>query len=260
MRRRMYGALAGIVSLAGLVLIAQAFSTSGGTRQLHVSKLALAESAEATPGEGPAGTIDEYLAAQRAYPAEFVPPAVAARAEATFEAIAKKDAKNGDPKAEGHKWKHYGPKVTRPSRACSSSRAPRTHGEPARRRSRSPDCGKNRRLVPHLGRAAGGGVWRTDDATRRRPRVEAGRRRTARPDLGRRHRARPERQGADTLYLGTGEPNHCSSGCEAGVGIYRSTTAATLDEARGHVRHNGDVRLHDARARTRSSAAGSARS
>ena len=27
----------------------------------------------------------------------------------------------------------------------------------------------------------------------------------------------------DTLYLGTGEPNRCSSGCEAGVGIYKST-------------------------------------
>ena len=27
----------------------------------------------------------------------------------------------------------------------------------------------------------------------------------------------------DTLYLGTGEGNRCSSGCEAGVGVYRST-------------------------------------
>ena len=27
----------------------------------------------------------------------------------------------------------------------------------------------------------------------------------------------------DTLYLGTGEANRCSSGCEAGVGIYKST-------------------------------------
>ena len=26
----------------------------------------------------------------------------------------------------------------------------------------------------------------------------------------------------DTLYLGTGEGNRCSSGCEAGVGLYRS--------------------------------------
>ena len=27
----------------------------------------------------------------------------------------------------------------------------------------------------------------------------------------------------NTIYLGTGEPNRCSSGCEAGVGIYKST-------------------------------------
>src|SRR5205085_5030014 len=26
----------------------------------------------------------------------------------------------------------------------------------------------------------------------------------------------------DTIYLGTGEPNRCSSGCEAGVGLYVS--------------------------------------
>ena len=39
----------------------------------------------------------------------MIPPSVADQAEATFEKIAGKDAKNGDPGGKGHKWKLYGP-------------------------------------------------------------------------------------------------------------------------------------------------------
>src|SRR5207237_5239610 len=35
--------------------------------------------------------------------------------------------------------------------------------------------------------------------------------------------ADPNDSSGNTLYLGTGEANRCSSGCESGVGIYKST-------------------------------------
>ena len=59
---------------------------------------------ETTPGEGPIGGWDAYLAAARAYPAGDVPPAAVAQAQATFDRIANDDAKKGDPKAKGHKF------------------------------------------------------------------------------------------------------------------------------------------------------------
>src|SRR6185312_12303408 len=66
-------------------------------------------SSRATPGLGPT-TFDAYLAAERAYPAGAISPAIAARAETTFAGIAAKDGKSGDPKGKGHKWQLYGPK------------------------------------------------------------------------------------------------------------------------------------------------------
>ena len=97
-----------------------------------------------------------------------------------------------------------------------------------------PDCNANHcRLWAGV---SGGGVWRTDNATRQEPGVEADQPRGARPELGRDPDARSARQGQgnDTLYLGTGEANRCSSGCEAGVGIYKSKDGGEhWTEARG---------------------------
>ena len=72
---------------------------------------------------------------------------------------------------------------------------------------------------------ANGGVWRTNNALDATPEV-AVRLERLRAQQHRLDRARPERQaGRATLYVGTGEPNACGSGCEAGVGIYYSKNA-----------------------------------
>jgi hypothetical protein len=71
--------------------------------------------------------------------------------------------------------------------------------------------------------ASGGGVWRTDNALANDPdwkQLHPG-------DLDQTSVGTltldPTDKTGSTLYLGTGEANRCSSGCEAGVGIYKST-------------------------------------
>jgi Arc-like DNA binding domain len=69
---------------------------------------------------------------------------------------------------------------------------------------------------------ANGGVWRTNDALSDEPKwtyVSFGfeHNNTASIELD------PNDRRARTLWVGTGEPNACGSGCEAGVGLYKST-------------------------------------
>jgi hypothetical protein len=226
MRRRTIGALAGIAALAGLVLVAQALSTGSGKRQIHFSKLAAAESAEATPGEGPVGTYDEYLAAQLAYPAADIPPTLAAAAEATFEAIAKKDAKNGDPKAQGRKWKLVGPtqNATEPGVLAFSGATNNTASRTVAL-AIDPDCGKrgNSSVCRLWAGTSGGGVWLTKDATAADPDWKQ----LGEDDLDQTTIGAitldPTDKKNDTLYVGTGEGSRCGSGCGAGAGLYKST-------------------------------------
>src|SRR5439155_5194927 len=64
--------------------------------------------------EGPT-SYEAYMSAARSYPATTIPPAIVARAKATFRRIAKADARRlrhgrrfqGD----GQHWRHYGPRV-----------------------------------------------------------------------------------------------------------------------------------------------------
>ena len=96
-----------------------------------------------------------------------------------------------------------------------------------------PDCGANKCRV-WVG-ASGGGVWRTDNALAKDPdwkQLGAG-------DLDQTSVGTlafdPTDKKGNTIYLGTGEANRCSSGCEAGVGIYKSTDSGEnwkkLDDA-----------------------------
>jgi hypothetical protein len=69
---------------------------------------------------------------------------------------------------------------------------------------------------------ANGGVWMTRDALRDDPEWEYvsesfEHNNTASIELD------PNDDRANTLWVGTGEPNACGSGCEAGVGLYKST-------------------------------------
>jgi hypothetical protein len=73
-----------------------------------------------------------------------------------------------------------------------------------------------------IANAAGGGVWRTDNALSNRPSwrylsMTFEHNSTASIELD------PNDARTNTLWVGTGEPNGCGSGCEAGVGLYKST-------------------------------------
>jgi hypothetical protein len=200
---------------------------SGGTQAGHAAVLAKAgeggdaDSEGDSPGLGPV-SFDAYQSAERTYPANVIPPAIAQRAEDTFNAMAASDAKHGDPKGDGHKWQFFGPKqnATEPGvisfSGATNNTASRTTALVA-----DPDCNaKHCRLWAGV---AGGGVWRTDNATAPNPNWQQ----VSPGELDQNSVGTltldPSDPKHNTLYLGTGEANRCSSGCEAGVGIYKST-------------------------------------
>src|SRR3954447_6628180 len=118
----------------------------------------------AVVGEGPLGGFEAYLSASRTYPANEIPPAVAAKAETAFEKLAAKDAKSGDPGAKGHKWKLYGPTqdATQPG-VTAFSGATNSTASRVTAMVVSPDC-TSAQCRMWVG-VSGGGVWRTDNAT-----------------------------------------------------------------------------------------------
>jgi len=175
-----------------------------------------------TPGESPIGGFEAYRAASRTYPADEIAPQIVANARATFQGIANADAKNGDPNAAGHKWSFYAPLLdaTQPG-VTAFSGATNSTASRVTAMLVAPDCSATRCRV-WVG-VSGGAVWRTDNAL------------APDPDWKQLHPTNldqasvgtlaldPTDPTASTIYLGTGEGNRCSSGCEAGVGVYKST-------------------------------------
>src|SRR3954451_16477846 len=228
LRKRYRLALVAVVfSAAVLAALVLAFAGgSGGAQAGKAAPLAKGEggdpdSAANTPGLGPV-SFDAYMSAERTYPANVIPPAIAQRAEDTFDAIAAKDAKNGDPKGAGHKWHFFGPKqnATEPG-VISFSGATNNTASRVTALVADPDCtAKKCRLWAGV---AGGGVWRTDNAAAPNPDWQQ----VSPSELDQNSVGTltldPSDKKHNTLYLGTGEANRCSSGCEAGVGIYKST-------------------------------------
>ena len=227
MRGRAFVALAGIAAVAAFAFVSHAvFSGGSKAHRTQVSKFAAGDpesgGARALPGgEGPAGGWDAYLAAADAYPAASITPAQVQTAEDTFAALASKNDARWNPNT-GHKWQQVAPKkdATEPGVLAFS-------GDTNTTASRTtalvvdPDCKANGSCRMWVG-ASGGGVWKTDNAN------------SDNPDW---HQVKPKQldqnsvgvltldpgdKKHDTLYLGTGEANRCGSGCEAGVGIYRS--------------------------------------
>jgi hypothetical protein len=231
MRRRTYRLTAGAVALVALVTVS-AFALVGSTssgREGFVSKFAggdpdaaQAQNSEATPGEGPVGGYDAYLSAALTYPANVIPPSVVDQSAATFERIATADAKNGDPGAKGHKWNFYGPTQAGVQPGVTAfSGATNTTGSRVTAIVAAPDCNAQHCRVWTT--VSGGGIWRTDNAEANDPNWkqlhpgELDQNSVGALTLD------PTDKNGNTLYLGTGEGNRCSSGCEAGVGIYKST-------------------------------------
>jgi hypothetical protein len=198
----------------------------------HVGKFAEGDpdqaggSSETTPGEGPNDGLEAYLAAQRTYPASVIPPAVTEKAAVAFDALAAKDAKTGDPKSKGNKWSLFGPTtdatqpgVTAFSGATNSTASRDTALVVA------PDCGKKGKgddCRVWVG-SSGGGVWRTDNGLAGDPTWKQLNPQGLDQNSVGTLTLDPTDKKANTIYLGTGEANRCSSGCEAGVGVYKST-------------------------------------
>jgi hypothetical protein len=221
-RRRVLLAVLAAGALAAIPL----FAASGSPSAVHVTKASTGfENAADTPGEGPASGFEAWQASIRTYPADLIPPQVTQVAQQTFAAIANKDAQNGDPKGAGHKWQQYGPRqlAVQPG-VTSFSGATNQTASRVTALVVSPDCGKGGGCTVWAG-VSGGGVWRTDDALSSNPKW----RHVTDDKLDQNSVGAlyldPTDPKHKTLYLGTGEGNHCSSGCESGVGVYKSTNA-----------------------------------
>jgi hypothetical protein len=210
------------VGAAALVMLASAaFAVNLSIAVPFVGKFA--EGDPDTAGDDDQiGGFAAYLSAARAYPADSVPVSVAINAQATFDRIAAADAQSGDPGGKGRNWSFFGPQqagiqpgVTAFSGAQNIT-ASRTTAMVV-----APDCSATSCRV-WVG-ASGGGVWRTNNALAKDPvwtQLRPGELDQA--SVGTLTLDPTDTKGK-TLYLGTGEPNRCSSGCEAGVGIYKST-------------------------------------
>jgi hypothetical protein len=185
---------------------------------------------EGKVGEGRAAGFEAYRSAARTYPANTIPPAVLARAKATFGRIAKRDVRlRASLRArhvrsflsDGPKWHLYGPRkdAVEPGviafSGATNVTASRTVALVA-----DPDCSAQRCRI--WAGTSGGGVWRTNNVVAADPRwTQVGPKDLAQNSVGQLVLDPSDRK-HDTLYLGTGEGNRCSSGCEAGAGIYKS--------------------------------------
>jgi hypothetical protein len=229
MTRTRTSVLTATLLLAGALALFLVLVTGRSPGSPKPVKLGNPESAEAdTAGLGPAAGYEAYSSAARTYPANTIPPAIAARAKATFNRIAVRDsrlAKRGRRFLDdGAKWRLYGPRkhavapgVTSFTGATSTT-ASRTVALVA-----DPDCSARKCRV--WAGTSGGGVWRTDNVLAPDP----GWKQLSPDDLDLNSVGAlvldPTDKKHDTLLLGTGEGNRCSPGCESGVGVYRSTDA-----------------------------------
>ncbi|HLM37832.1 MAG TPA: hypothetical protein VK287_08645 [Gaiellaceae bacterium] len=216
--------LAGALALTLILLTGR----SSGGNQLNI-KLGTGAvgvtSKEAKFGEGRVGGYEAYRSAARTYPANVIPQAIVARAEVTFNRIARRDArlaKSGRRFQDaGTKWRLYGPKkyATQPGvtsfSGATNNTASRTVALVA-----DPDCTASHCRL--WAGTAGGGVWRTDNVLAPEPEWKQ----MSPKDLDQNSVGQlvldPTDRHHNTLYLATGEGNRCGSGCEAGVGLYRS--------------------------------------
>ncbi len=218
--------LVGIAAVAVIAAAAIAMSR-GENESQHFGKFAGGDpdkASQSTPGEGPSSGFEAYLSEERTYPADEIPPAVAEQGAATFDSIASSDATNGDPKSGGRKWFFYGPKrsATQPG-VTSFSGATNETASRITALIVAPDCSAKKQNCRVWAGASGGGVWRTDYALAGDPQWnQVGPDSLDQNSVGA-MTLDPTDHTNNTIVLGTGEANRCSSGCEAGVGLYRST-------------------------------------
>ncbi len=171
MSRRKYGVLAA-AAVIGALAVAHLAGSSGGSTTSHLSKFArggtearASSGAVDMAGEGPMDGFEAYMSAARTYPADVISPAIANKASVAFSALATRDAKKGDPNAQGRKWFFYGPKrsATQPGVTAFSGA---TNDTASRITALvvAPDCNAVKKTCRVWVGASGGGIWRTDYA------------------------------------------------------------------------------------------------
>ena len=231
MTRSRTSVLTGIFLLAGALTLFLVLMTarSSGTGLYTPKSGASGDSAEALAGLGPTA-FEAYQSAMRTYPAASISPQVVAREKTTFNRIAKQTARlvklhGRSFLATDGRWHQYGPKTDSVQPGVTSfSGATNSTASRITALVVSPDCGdKGGKCTVWIG-ASGGGVWRTDDALGSNPKWRRVSKTLDQNSVGA-LTLDPTDKKHKTLYLGTGEGNRCSSGCEAGVGIYKSTNA-----------------------------------
>ena len=220
--------LAGALALT-LVLLTGRSSSANQIKLRLGAGVAGAASKEASAGEGPVGGYEAYVSASRTYPANVISPAIARRAQTTFSRIVKRDVRFAKTARGRHffdnnggKWEQYGPRTfgVQPGVIAFSGATNVTASRTASLVA-DPDCTARKCRV--WAGPVGGGVWVTENILAPDPVWEQ----LGPDDLDQNSVGQlvldPTDKHHDTLYLGTGEGNRCSSGCEAGVGIYKST-------------------------------------
>ncbi|MFE7394920.1 hypothetical protein [Streptomyces sp. NPDC057582] len=181
------------------------------------------ENEEGEEGEGGPGTAGQVAFAHRAYPNDTITAAQMNGARAAFSSAQGRPF----PKGKGQKgtWVTVGPKEAvypKDSYRDANSYVPNEYVAGGRTTAEaiSPTC------VPGHCRlwigAAGGGVWRTENALADDPSWKYLGGPLGINSVGSLTIDRNDATG-NTIYVGTGEANTCSSGCVAGVGLYKST-------------------------------------
>ena len=193
------------------------------TAKIAGERVEVLRSARTTPSEGPIGGYEAYKSAARTYPANVIPPSMVQNAKKTFNKIATQTAASSSSNTVtgNNHWQSYGPlqNSVQPG-VLSFSGATTATASRDTALVIAPTCAPgNCRLWVGT---AGGGVWRTDDALAATPTWTWLTGVLALNSVGALV-ADPNDSSGNTLYVGTGEGNRCSSGCESGVGIYKTT-------------------------------------
>ncbi len=165
---------------------------------------------------------DAYQFASRAYPYKQIDPRWQRSAARTFDAIASRtpDVSSAPNPALVGIWQPYGPTIPTEPGLLNFSGAPYVPASRTPALAISPICTAARCRL--WAGTAGGGVWRTDNALDAQPDwkfLSAPFQLNAIGKIA----VDPTDPTGSTLYVGTGEANTCSSGCELGVGIYKTT-------------------------------------
>lgn len=228
-RRKRMIALAAcmLLALAIALLLGRGGGSTPVSASLSPSKTAMdpdAAGGSQTRYGDPVTAAEAYDAASRTYPANVIPPSVTERAAATFQKIDTQTRDFERAGGGGHdNWQLYGPRTDafQPG-VLAFSGANNTTASRITALLISPRCGDGGCRA--WAGTAGGGVWRTENALASNPEWKYVSDDLAQNSVGA-LTLDPTDPTGDTIYLGTGEGNRCTSGCESGVGLYKSTDA-----------------------------------